>query len=126
MSQLLTSDGCDVVILDLDSNYASLDRRMKYCLEIATHPVPSVVMADDSLRASAIELVQLGSHGYCRKPPSVRELKAMLLRARRTPRSPASPKLHRSRWKNLCKPTERPTARSRCSTKQSWRFNAIR
>ena len=97
MSQLLTSDGCDVVILDLDSNYASLDRRMKYCREIATQPVPSVVMADDSLRASAIELVQLGSHGYCRKPPSVRELKAMLLRAHenaaftREPKAPPQP-----------------------------------
>jgi len=81
MSQLLTSESCDVVILDLDSNYGSLDRRMNYCRRIATHPVPSVVMADDSLRHAAIELVQLGSHGHCRKPPSVRELKAMLYRA---------------------------------------------
>jgi len=80
MSQLLAGR-CDVVILDLDSSYASLERRMKYCRQIATHPIPSVVMADDSLRAAAIELVQLGSHGYCRKPPSVRELKAMLYRA---------------------------------------------
>src|SRR5215475_10487473 len=68
MSQLLAARSCDVAILDLDSNYASLDRRMNYCRQIATHPVPSVVMADDSLRPSAIELVQLGSHGYCRKP----------------------------------------------------------
>src|ERR1700756_2544999 len=78
MSRLLASESCDVVILDLDSNYGSVDRRMDYCRRIAAHPVPSVVMADDSLRPSAIELVRLGSHGHCRKPPSVRELKAML------------------------------------------------
>ena len=29
----------------------------------------------------AIDLVQRGAHGYCRKPPVVRELKAQILRA---------------------------------------------
>lgn len=81
MSRLLAAKSCDVVLLDLDSNCSTLDRRMEYCRRIATDRIPSVVMADDSLRPAAIELVQLGSHGYCRKPPSVRELKAMLYRA---------------------------------------------
>jgi DNA-binding NtrC family response regulator len=39
------------------------------------------VMVDDALRTTAVELVRLGAHGYCRKPPSVRDLKAMLHRA---------------------------------------------
>jgi DNA-binding NtrC family response regulator len=38
-------------------------------------------MADDTLRSSAAELVRLGAHGYLRRPPSIRDLKAMLLRA---------------------------------------------
>jgi DNA-binding NtrC family response regulator len=38
-------------------------------------------MADDVLRTTAAELVRLGAHSYCRKPPSVRDLKAMLNRA---------------------------------------------
>jgi DNA-binding NtrC family response regulator len=38
-------------------------------------------MVDDALRTTAVELVRLGAHGYCRKPPSVRDLKTMLRRA---------------------------------------------
>jgi DNA-binding NtrC family response regulator len=38
-------------------------------------------MADDALRATAAELVRLGAHSYCRKPPSIRDLKALLQRA---------------------------------------------
>ena len=81
ITQLLSAESCDVVILDLDSNYHSVEQRMDCCRRIAEHPIPSVVMADDSLRPCAIELVQRGAHGHCRKPPSVRELKAMLYRA---------------------------------------------
>ncbi|QNI32878.1 sigma-54-dependent Fis family transcriptional regulator [Alloacidobacterium dinghuense] len=81
ITQMLFAERCDVVILDLDSNYRSIEQRMACCRRIAENPVPSVVMADDSLRHAAIELVQLGAHGHCRKPPSVRELKAMLSRA---------------------------------------------
>jgi DNA-binding NtrC family response regulator len=38
-------------------------------------------MATDGLRATAAELVRLGAYGYCRRPPSIRDLKTMLLRA---------------------------------------------
>ena len=43
--------------------------------------LPSVVLADDGLRATALDLVRRGAHSYCRKPPSVVELKALLSRA---------------------------------------------
>jgi len=43
--------------------------------------IPLVVMASDSLRATAVELVGRGAYGYCRRPPSVRDLKTMLIRA---------------------------------------------
>lgn len=81
ITQLLSGERCDVVILDLDSNNSAIEQRIACCRRIAEHAVPSVVMADDGLRPAAIELVQLGAHGHCRKPPSVRELKAMLYRA---------------------------------------------
>jgi DNA-binding NtrC family response regulator len=38
-------------------------------------------MADDSLRSTAFELVRTGAFGYCRRPPSIRDLKTMLNRA---------------------------------------------
>jgi DNA-binding NtrC family response regulator len=81
INRMISTEKCDVVILDLDSNCWSLQQRIVHCRRIAELPIPSLVMADDSLRPTAIELVQLGADGYCRKPPSVRELKAMLYRA---------------------------------------------
>jgi DNA-binding NtrC family response regulator len=38
-------------------------------------------MADDGLRSIANELVRQGAFGYCRRPPSIRELRLMLRRA---------------------------------------------
>jgi DNA-binding NtrC family response regulator len=38
-------------------------------------------MADDGLRATADELVRQGAFGYCRRPPSIRDLRIMLQRA---------------------------------------------
>ena len=37
-------------------------------------------MADDGLRSTAFELVRTGAFGYCRRPPSIRDLKTMLSR----------------------------------------------
>jgi DNA-binding NtrC family response regulator len=38
-------------------------------------------MPDDGLRSTAFELVRNGAFGYCRRPPSIRDLKTMLSRA---------------------------------------------
>jgi DNA-binding NtrC family response regulator len=81
INQLLADAACDVVILDLDSSHDSLQHRIACCRRIAGSRVSSVVMADDALRATAAELVRLGAHSYCRKPPSIRDLKALLHRA---------------------------------------------
>jgi DNA-binding NtrC family response regulator len=69
------------VILDLDSNQGELDAQIVFFEEIVKSLIPVVLMADDDSRAMAAELVQRGAFGYCRKPPAVRELKALLLRA---------------------------------------------
>jgi DNA-binding NtrC family response regulator len=81
IGRMVADSGCDVVILDLDSDDASLQERIASCRRIVRSRVSSVVMADDTLRATAAELVRLGAHSYCRKPPSIRDLKALLHRA---------------------------------------------
>jgi DNA-binding NtrC family response regulator len=81
INRMLATGGCDVAILDLDSNHDSLEQRIACCRRLVKSRVSSVVMADDVLRATAAELVRLGAHSYCRKPPSIRDLKALLHRA---------------------------------------------
>jgi DNA-binding NtrC family response regulator len=78
---LRAAGDCDVMILDLHSNHTSLDERIECTRRlIATH-VPAVVLTDDGLRSTAFELVRGGAFGYCRRPPSIRDLKTMLSRA---------------------------------------------
>jgi DNA-binding NtrC family response regulator len=72
---------CDVLILDLNSNHGSLQERIGFSRQLIESKVPSVVMADDGLRSTAFELVRTGAFGYCRRPPSIRDLKTMLNRA---------------------------------------------
>jgi DNA-binding NtrC family response regulator len=48
---------------------------------IIVSQLPLVIMAEDGLRSIASELVQQGAYGYCRRPPSIRDLEAMLQRA---------------------------------------------
>ncbi|MGA8731606.1 MAG: sigma-54 dependent transcriptional regulator [Terracidiphilus sp.] len=78
---LVEAGECDVVLLDLNSNNVSIRDRIEVARRVIASQVPSVVMADDGLRSTAVELVRLGAYGYCRRPPSIRELKAMLCRA---------------------------------------------
>ncbi|HEY4046094.1 MAG TPA: sigma-54 dependent transcriptional regulator [Acidobacteriaceae bacterium] len=81
INNMLEAEGCDVVILDVDSNHESLEQRIDCCKRIAASYASCIVMADDSLRSTAVDMVRLGAHSYCRKPPSVRDLKTMLRRA---------------------------------------------
>lgn len=75
------SGACDVVILDLDANQVSLDQRIANSQRIVSAKISPIVLADDALRSTALELVKQGAHSYCRKPPSIVELKSMLRRA---------------------------------------------
>jgi DNA-binding NtrC family response regulator len=78
--RVLAAD-CDVLILDLNSNRNSLQERIGFSRQLIESKVPAVVMADDGLRSTAFELVRTGAFGYCRRPPSIRDLKTMLSRA---------------------------------------------
>jgi DNA-binding NtrC family response regulator len=84
MHDLVSAGECDVMILDLNSNHESLQERIGFSRRLIASNVPSVVMADDGLRSTAFELVRTGAFGYCRRPPSVRDLKTMLSRAYET------------------------------------------
>ena len=80
MNQMLSAGDCDALILDLDSTQGFLKDRIACSERLIASQIPSVVMAEDDLRSTAAELVRQGAFGYCRKPPSIRDLKAMLCR----------------------------------------------
>jgi len=84
MSDLVSAGGCDVMIVDLNSNHESLQERLGFSRQLIVSSIPAVVMADDGLRSTAFELVRTGAFGYCRRPPSIRDLKTMLSRAYET------------------------------------------
>jgi DNA-binding NtrC family response regulator len=75
------SRGCDVMILDLYSHEDALQTRIDAARRLIGGNVPAILMADDTLRSTAFELVRNGGFGYCRRPPSIRDLKTLLSRA---------------------------------------------
>jgi DNA-binding NtrC family response regulator len=83
VNKTLAAGECDVVLIELDSDASGdlLEARLKSCRRLIASRVPTVVMVDDPLRSTAIDLVRLGAHGYCRKPPSIRDLTTLLRRA---------------------------------------------
>jgi DNA-binding NtrC family response regulator len=81
VNRVLAAGECDVVLFDLDSDQNGLETRLKSCRHIVASHVPSIAMVDDRLRSAAIDLVKLGAYGYCRKPPSIQDLKILLRRA---------------------------------------------
>lgn len=84
MTARVAAGACDVAIVDLNSENDSLSDRIDYSRRLIESSLPVIVMADDGLRSTAFELVRTGAFGYCRKPPSIRELKTMLSRAYET------------------------------------------
>ena len=81
MTELISARECDVMILDLNSNHGALPERIQTSRELVASDIPAIVMADDGLRSTAFEMVRNGAFGYCRRPPSIRDLKTMLNRA---------------------------------------------
>jgi DNA-binding NtrC family response regulator len=81
LETLVAAAGCDVMILDLHSREDTLHTRIDCARRLIASNVPAILMADDSLRSTAFEFVRTGAFGYCRRPPSIRDLKTMLTRA---------------------------------------------
>jgi DNA-binding NtrC family response regulator len=88
IDHMASTGDCDVIILDLNSNYGSLQgsvrERIEFSRCLIASQIPCVVLADDTLRTTALELVRQGAYGHCRRPPSIRDLKTMLRRAHET------------------------------------------
>ena len=81
INRLVCSAACDVIMLDLSVKPELVQGQSVRFQRILEHRVPSIVMADDVSRSAALNLVKLGAYGYCRRPPSIRDLKTQLLRA---------------------------------------------
>jgi DNA-binding NtrC family response regulator len=81
IDSLVAAGDCDALILDLHSHQDTLQTRIECSQRLIGSNVPAILMADDSLRSTAFELVRSGAFGYCRRPPSIRDLKTMLSRA---------------------------------------------
>jgi DNA-binding NtrC family response regulator len=81
MNNQLAAGEVDVMVLDLNSGQESLRDRIESSRRLIGSQVASVIMADDGLRSTAMELVRLGAFGYCRRPPSIRDLKTTVRRA---------------------------------------------
>lgn len=84
INRILAAGECDVVLFDLDSDQNGLEARLESCRHIVASHVPAVAMVDDRLRSAGVDLVRLGAYGYCRKPPSIRDLETLLRRAHET------------------------------------------
>ena len=67
----------EVILLDLDS----LPDSLTFFQKMIASKIPVLILSSDGLRSTAIDLVRQGAYGYCRRPPSIRELKTMLVRA---------------------------------------------
>ena len=81
MDSLISAGECDVIILDFSSHRDTLEERIECSRRMIASNIPAILLADDTLRTTAFELVRMGAFGYCRRPPSIRDLKTMLQRA---------------------------------------------
>jgi DNA-binding NtrC family response regulator len=81
INQRISTGEYDVLILDLYSSQGALSQRIDCARRIISSQAACVVMADDAARGTAVDLVRQGAYGYCRRPPSIRDLKTMLRRA---------------------------------------------
>jgi DNA-binding NtrC family response regulator len=81
LDRLSSAGECDVIILDLSSHRDTLQERIECSRRLIASNIPAILLADDTLRTTAFELVRSGAFGYCRRPPSIRDLKTMLQRA---------------------------------------------
>jgi DNA-binding NtrC family response regulator len=78
---LASRDDIDVLLLDVSLEVSAPDEYIGLYNAVRPGGISAVIMVDDGGRSVAIDLVQRGAHSYCRKPPALRELKAVLGRA---------------------------------------------
>jgi DNA-binding NtrC family response regulator len=84
IKNLVGAARCDVLILDLYSNRDGLEKSIESSRRLISLGVPAVIMADEDLYSRASGFINQEAFGYCRRPPSIRELKNLLRRANET------------------------------------------
>jgi DNA-binding NtrC family response regulator len=78
LSQTLHARAFDVLLVDIDPENFTTAAYTDILSHLSDTGVTTALMVDDLGREAAIELLQHGAHGLCRKPPAMRELKAVL------------------------------------------------
>ena len=81
IKELIDEADCTVVIVDLNSNEPGLKARLDSARHLISGSIPVIVLADDAVRVAANELVRDGAFSYCRRPPSLRDLRVMVRNA---------------------------------------------
>ena len=81
IQRLLQQENCPVAVLDLRSTHDDVEESVECAHRLVDSGVTLIVLADDGQRMKANELVESGAFGYCRRPPSIRELRLLLRKA---------------------------------------------
>lgn len=74
---LIEAEECHIVLLDLSVKHDGTRDGIESARRILAKHVALIVLADDSLRTTADNLVRQGAFGYCRRPPSIRDLRIL-------------------------------------------------
>ena len=75
--QLALAGAADALIFDIDLHPPRNPDSSRF-EQIVSCGAPVIILADDERRRDALDLVERGAYGYVRRPPVVRELRAML------------------------------------------------
>src|SRR4051794_32179991 len=81
LKQTIRESLADILVLDLDSNYSSLEEQLEFFDHLGDCHIPTVVMTDDLRRSTATLFMQRGAHDCIRKPPSLVEFRVIVNRA---------------------------------------------
>ena len=81
LKQTIADGRTDVVILDFDSSYGSLEDGFDVFDSVVKSHIPVVVMTDDARRSATLDMIQMGAYDFFRKPFSLMELRVVLGRA---------------------------------------------
>src|SRR5450759_1605199 len=62
LKEAARESGADILVLDFDSNYSSLEQQLEFYTQLGESQIPTVVMTDDLRRSTAMEFMRRGAH----------------------------------------------------------------
>jgi DNA-binding NtrC family response regulator len=81
LQETVRESRADVLVLDFDARYSSLEQQLEFCDHLGEWRIPTVVMTDDLRRSTATAFMQRGAVDCIRKPASLVEFKVIVGRA---------------------------------------------